>query len=83
VPENIVPFSLNSPPHVQAPYFLEISLLGGLGTYAGMRGPICVHTTEGQAPRKVKQSMWLSYWHRFNNHLATGKTSESFFVSLS
>ena len=34
-------------------------------------------------PRKLRQPMWLYYWHRFNSHLIAGKSPESFFATFS
>lgn len=32
--------------------------------------------------KNVVTKMWLSYWHRFIDHLAEGKDAESFFEEL-
>ena len=33
-------------------------------------------------PRKMREPMWLYYWHRFHSHLVAGKTPASFFETF-
>jgi hypothetical protein len=56
--------------HVQAEYFLETSFWEAL-----VREYIQLSR---DVPRKIRQPMWLYYWHRFNSHLVAGNTPESF-----
>ena len=67
---------------VQAQYFLETSFWEALGHTLGWEDDFEYIQVMGDEPQKMRQPMWLYYWHRFNNHLATGKTPESFFESL-
>ena len=41
-----------------------------------------IHLDRGE-PRKLRQPLWLYYWHRFNSHLIAGNTPESFFATFS
>jgi len=66
----------------QAHYFLETSFWEALGHTLGWEGHFEYVQLRGHAPSKIRQPLWLYYWHRFNNHLATGKTPESFFASF-
>ena len=68
--------------HVQAQYFLETSFWQALGRTLGWEGHGEYIQLSDQESRTISQPMWLSYWHRFNDHLATGKTPESFFATL-
>jgi hypothetical protein len=68
--------------HVQAEYFLETTFWEALVRALGWEGDFEYIQLSRDEPRKIRQPMWLYYWHRFNNHLATGKTPESFFASL-
>ena len=67
---------------VQAQYFLETSFWEALGRTLGWKGNFEYIQLRGNEPRKIRQPMWLYYWHRFNNHLATGKSPASFFDTL-
>ena len=67
---------------VQAQYFLDTSFWEALGHTLGWEGYFEYIHIMGDETRKIRQPMWLYYWHRFNNHLATGKTPESFFATL-
>ena len=66
-------------------YFLDTSFWEALGRTLGWEGD-CEDIDDmqglGDAPQKVRQPMWLSYWHRFTHHLVTGKPPESFFATL-
>src|SRR5262245_50782967 len=67
---------------VQAQCFLETSFWEALIRALGVEGDFeYIHLQRGE-PRKMRQPLWLYYWHRFNSHLATGKTPESFFANL-
>jgi hypothetical protein len=68
--------------HVQAQYFLETSFWQALGRTLGWEGHGEYIQLSEQESRAIRQPMWLSYWHRFNDHLAAGKTPASFFVTL-
>jgi hypothetical protein len=68
---------------VQAQCFLETSFWESLGRTLGWEGDFEYITLRGDEPHKVRQPMWLYYWHRFHSHLVTGKTPESFFAIFS
>jgi len=51
---------------VQAQCFLETSFWESLGRTLGWEGDFEYITLRGDEPRKVRQPMWLYYWHRFN-----------------
>jgi hypothetical protein len=68
--------------HVQAEYFLETAFWEALGRTLGWEGDFQYVQVRGGAPQNTRQPLWLYYWHRFNSHLATGKTTESFFERL-
>jgi hypothetical protein len=70
--------------HVQAAYFLETTFWEALVRALGVEEDceyIQLSLSRGE-PRKIRQPMWLYYWHRFTNHLVTGKSLESFFDPL-
>ena len=60
-------------------YFLDTSFWESLGRTLGWEGHCEYIQVRENASHKVRQPLWLYYWHRFNSHLATGKTPESFF----
>ena len=64
-------------------YFLDTSFWESLGRTMGWEGDFEYINMRGDEPRKVRQPMWLYYWHRFNSHLVAGNTPESFFATLS
>jgi hypothetical protein len=68
---------------VQAQYFLETSFWEALVRALGMEGDFEYIHLSSTEPRKMRQPMWLYYWHRFNSHLIAGKSPESFFATLS
>ena len=68
--------------HVQAEYFLETTIWEALVRALGVEGDFEYIQLSRDKPRKIRQPMWLYYWHRFNNHLATGKSPASFFDTL-
>ena len=63
-------------------YFLDTSFWESLGRTLGWTGDFEYINLRGDEPHKVRQPMWLYYWHRFTNHLVTGKTVEAFFDTL-
>ena len=68
--------------HVQAQYFLETTFWEALVRALGVEGDFeYIHLSRGE-PCKIRQPMWLYYWHRFHSHLVTGKSLESFFDPL-
>ena len=67
---------------VQAQYFLETSFWEALARALGWEGDFEYIQLSSHEPSKMRQPMWLYYWHRFNHHLAIGKTPESFFDAL-
>ena len=69
-------------PLVQAQYFLETSFWEALVRALGVEGDFEYIHLGGDEPHKVRQPLWLYYWHRFNSHLVAGKTPESFFAHL-
>jgi hypothetical protein len=67
---------------VQAQCFLETAFWEALVRALGIEGDFeYIQLSRGE-PRKIRQPMWLYYWHRFNSHLVAGKTPESFFATL-
>jgi hypothetical protein len=69
--------------HVQAQYFLESTFWEALVRALGVEGEFeYIHLDRGE-PRKLRQPLWLYYWHRFNSHLVAGNTPESFFATFS
>ena len=69
--------------HVQAQYFLETTFWEALVRALGVEGDFeYIQRSRGE-PRKIRQPLWLYYWHRFNSHLVAGKTPESFFETFS
>jgi hypothetical protein len=63
-------------------YFLDTSFWEALGRTLGWEGESEDIHVLGDESQKVRQPMWLSYWHQFTHHLVTGKTPESFFATL-
>jgi hypothetical protein len=51
---------------VQAQCFLETSFWESLGRTLGWEGDFEYITLRGDEPHKVRQPMWLYYWHRFH-----------------
>ena len=69
--------------HVQAEYFLETTFWEALVRALGVEGDFAYIQLSRGVPQKMRQPMWLYYWHRFNSHLVAGKSPESFFATLS
>jgi hypothetical protein len=69
-------------PLVQAHYFLETSFWEALARALGWEGDFEYIQLSSDVPRKMRQPMWLYYWHRFNSHLVAGNTPASFFANL-
>ena len=65
---------------VQAQYFLETTFWEALVRALGVEGDFEYIQLSRDVPRKIRQPMWLYYWHRFNSHLVAGNTPESFFL---
>jgi hypothetical protein len=69
--------------HVQADYFLETSFWEALVRALGVEGDFeYIHLDRGET-RKLRQPLWLYYWHQFNSHLIAGKSPELFFATFS
>jgi hypothetical protein len=69
--------------HVQAQYFLESTFWEAFVRALGVEGDFeYIHLDRGE-PRKLRQLLWLYYWHRINSHLVAGNTPESFFAMFS
>jgi|SRR5215813_9697424 len=69
--------------HVQAEYFLETTFWEALVRALGIEGDFAyIHLDRGK-PRKLRQPLWLSYWHRFTSHRIAGKSPESFCATFS
>ena len=68
---------------VQAQYFLETTFWEALVRALGGEGDFEYIQLNRGAPRKLRQPLWLYYWHRFNSHLVAGNTPESFFATFS
>src|SRR5439155_23228432 len=68
---------------VQAQYFLDTTFWEALGRTLGWEGDFESIQLSRHAPRKMRQPLWLYYWHRFNSHLVAGNTPESFFATFS
>ena len=67
---------------MQAQGFLETAFWEALVPVLGVEGDFeYIQLTRGE-PRKIRQPMWLYYWHRFHSHLVAGNTPESFFAAL-
>ena len=60
--------------HVQAQYFLETTFWEALVRALGVEGDFEFIHLDRREPRKLRQPMWLYYWHRFTRHLVAGKT---------
>jgi len=69
--------------HVQAQYFLETTFWEALVRALGVEGDFEYIQLRRGEPRKMRQPMWLYYWHRFPSHLVAGNTPESFFATFS
>ena len=68
--------------HVQAQCFLETTFWEALVRALGVEGDFeYIQLSRGE-PRKMRQPLWLSYWHRFHGHLVAGKSPESFFATF-
>jgi len=68
--------------HVQAQYLLETTFWEALIRALGVEGNCEYIQLSRDVPRKIRQPMWLYYWHQFNSHLVAGYTPESFFVTF-
>jgi hypothetical protein len=68
--------------HVQAQYFLETSFWEALVRALGVEGDFEYIQLSSDVPRKIRQPIWLYYWHRFHSHLVAGNTPESFFATF-
>ena len=69
--------------HVRAQYFLESTFWEALIRALGIEGDFEDIHLDRDEPRKLRQPLWLYYWHRFNSHLIAGNTPESFFATFS
>jgi hypothetical protein len=69
--------------HVQAQYLLETTFWEALIRALGVEGNFEYIQLSRDVPRKIRQPMWLYYWHRFPSHLVAGNTPESFFATFS
>jgi len=67
---------------VQAQYFLESTFWEALVRALGVEGDFEYIQLSRDVLRKIRQPIWLYYWHRFNSHLVAGNTPESFFANL-
>jgi hypothetical protein len=67
---------------MQAQCFLETAFWEALVPALGVEGDFEYIQLNRGEPRKMRQPMWLYYWHRFNSHLVAGNTPESFFATL-
>ena len=68
--------------HVQAQYLLETTFWEALVRTLGVEGDVeSIQLRRGE-PRKLRQPLWLSYWHRFHSHLVAGNTPASFFETF-
>jgi hypothetical protein len=62
--------------------FLDSSFWQSLGNALGWKNREYDMSTVGRGAAHVQQFKWKSKWHRFIDHLADGKSAESFFVTL-
>ena len=69
--------------HMQAQYFLETTFWEALVRALGVEGDFEYIQLSRDVPRKMRQPIWLYYWHRFYSHLVAGNTPESFFATFS
>ena len=60
--------------HMQAQYFLETTFWEALVQALGIEGDFEYIYLDRGEPRKLRQRLWLYYWHRFHSHLVAGKT---------
>jgi hypothetical protein len=67
---------------VQARCFLETTFWEALVRALGIEGDFEYIQLSRDAPHKIRQPMWLYYWHRFNSHLVAGKSPASFFETF-
>jgi hypothetical protein len=67
---------------LQAHGFLKTAFWEALVPVLGVEGNFEYIQLHRGKPRKIRQPMWLYYWHRFNSHLVAGHTPESFFATL-
>jgi hypothetical protein len=67
---------------MQAQGFLKTAFWEALVPVLGVEGNFEYIQLNRGKPRKIRQPMWLYYWHRFNSHLVAGHTPESFFATL-
>jgi len=68
--------------HVQAQYVLETTFWEAFVRALGVAGDVEYIQLRRGEPRKMRQPLWLSYWHRFHSHLVAGKSPESFFTTF-
>ena len=66
----------------QAESFLEATFWEALVRTMGVEGEFEYIQLNGDVPKKIRQPIWLYYWHRFHSHLARGNTPASFFEQL-
>jgi len=69
--------------HVQAQYLLETTFWAALIRALGVEGNCEYIQLSRDVPRKIRQPMWLYYWHRFPSHRVAGTTPASFFATFS
>jgi hypothetical protein len=67
---------------VQAQCFLETTFWEALVRALGVEGDFEYIQLSRDVPRKIRQPIWLYYWHRFTSHLVAGKSPESFFETF-
>ena len=67
---------------MQAHGFLETAFWEALVPVLGVEDDFEYIQLKRGKPRKIRQPMWLYYWHRFHSHLVAGHTPESFFATL-
>jgi hypothetical protein len=67
---------------MQAQGFLETTFWEALGRALGIEGDFEYIQLRRDAPRKIRQPMWLYYLHRLTSHLVAGKTPASFFETF-
>ena len=59
---------------VQAHGFRETAFWEALVRALGVEGDFEYIQRSRDAPRKMRQPLWLYYWHRFQSHLVAGNT---------
>jgi hypothetical protein len=68
--------------HVQAQYFLESTFWQALVRVLGIEGDFEFIQLDRGESRKIRQPMWLYYWHRFMSHLVAGHSPDAFFETF-